>query len=124
MSDEIVIVKGTDTEIPVYFKDENWTAINLVDATVFFTVKEDITMDDPKDDNAIIIKDVTEHTAPLDWLTTIVLTALETSVKAWGYSYDLKIKTSWGLIYCILTGLCTILQSTTQRAEQPEENPA
>lgn len=75
--------------------------VDLTGATVFFTAKTNIT---DTDNNAVLSKEVTSHTTPLEGLTTVSFTAAETAAIGMGTAktirlyYDVQVKYADGTV--------------------------
>lgn len=109
----ITIIKRDDVDLDVVFRDKDDNLIDLTGCTVFFTVKKKTT---DVDLDAIIAKDVTDHTSPTLGETRIPLTKEETNVKVGNYFFDLQIKNASGKILSTEVGICKVTQDVTVRA--------
>ena len=85
----IDLIRGDSREIGVTFKDKDGDAINLTNATVFFTVSRQQNPDN--DDNALITKDVSSHDQPETGRTVIKLTPEDTDVNLGSFWYDVQL---------------------------------
>lgn len=66
------------------------TGRDITGATIYFTVKT-APDSDATDATAVIKKDITTHTTPLDGVSMLALTKTDTAVTAGSYKGDLKI---------------------------------
>lgn len=99
------------------FKNSEWTAIDLTDAVVLFTVKKNVDIDeiDLNDENALLEKEVT-NIQPIDWTFTMTITPTDTiAIWMWTFAYDFKIKRSDQLEYSVQTWIINIDRVVTQR---------
>jgi hypothetical protein len=106
------IIRGDDVTIPVTFSDDAGQAINITGATVFFTVKSDLS---DTDDDAVIAKTITTHSNASQGQTTITLTANDTLIDAGKYYWDLQIKDSAGKITSTLADTLEVKLDVTRR---------
>lgn len=84
------IQKGNPSSLIVTITDDNGNALNLTGRTVFFTVKRKNDYSDD-DEDAVISKEVTEHTDPTNGKTAISLTATQTDVDRGIYKADIRV---------------------------------
>lgn len=91
-----------------------FTGVDLTGATVYFTIKPAYDADQT-DGAAIIKKDVTSHTDPVNGKTVVVLTPTDTSVTPGNYGYDIKLKKSTGEESTVSLGNVTINDTYTLR---------
>jgi hypothetical protein len=106
---DIFIIRGDTTSI-------NFTVagVDLTGATVFFTVKPELT-DDSTDTNAVITKEVTSHSDPTAGETVIELDSTDTDVEPGVYYYDIQIKRASGTILSIPARKLKIWADVTRR---------
>jgi hypothetical protein len=90
MEDILRIQKGNPSSLIVTITDDNGNALNLTGRTVFFTVKRKNDYSDD-DEDAVISKEVTEHTDPTNGKTAISLTATQTDVDRGIYKADIRV---------------------------------
>jgi len=107
--------KGQDWPLQITFKDASKVAIDITDYTIFFTIKKKKYIDDINDDNAAIVKTITDHTTPLEGITDISLSAEETEALKGPYCYDVKYKKANGKKFYIMKGSFSILKNSTRR---------
>ena len=88
--DILHIQKGNPSSLIVTITDDNGNALNLTGRTVFFTVKRKNDYSDD-DEDAVISKEVTEHTDPTNGKTAISLTATQTDVDRGIYKADIRV---------------------------------
>lgn len=108
----IKIIRGDDTTITVTFKDSDGVAIDITGATVFFTVKSDIK---DVDGSALISKDITSHSDPVNGITEVVLTNADTTIDTGTHLWDLQIKYTNGKIQSVNAGKIQVSKDVTQR---------
>lgn len=113
MSEIITIPRGTDYTIPVTLSTGG-VAYNLTGATIFFTAKKykDAAADDSL---AVITKDVTSHTDPVNGISEIILTSTQTDVAEGEYECDVRIKTSTGKVHNTTPKVLKIGRAVTRR---------
>lgn len=113
-TNEIAITRGDTETIAVTFRDENSALINITGYTVFFTVKrkQDISKDDSV---AVIQKDVTSHTDPVNGATEIVLSSSDTAIGEGSYIYDIQTNDGSGNITTVIKGKFTVSNDVTKR---------
>jgi hypothetical protein len=92
------------------FKD-----VDLTGATVYFTVKSDYD-DDETDSTALIKKDITTHTSPLEGKTELILSGVDTNIPAEEYGYEIKLKKANGAKKTIEIGRF-VVKDTYQRRD-------
>ncbi len=109
--DLILRAKNTNT-INLIVRDEALQGVNISGATIFFTVKDNVSQTDA---NAKLKKDVTSHTFPTSGETDITLTATDTDALLGNYIYSIKIKKSDGTIYTLSEGAITFMQEISTR---------
>lgn len=106
--------RGDTTTITVVYT-LNGVAVDLTDATVFFTVKPTLPTDDSDDSAAIITETVTSHSDPTAGTTIIELSAAQMTVNAGNYHYDIQVKDSDDNITTIDVGTFKVLPDVTRR---------
>lgn len=111
MTNKLTIIKGDTASIKCTFTLDG-VAINLNGATVFFTVKENLS--DP-DASAIISKTVTVHDDPTNGITYVDLTSSDTNKTPNEYYWDLKLKQGDGTITSTQYGELVLLDHVTIR---------
>lgn len=104
-------IRGDTFELTISFKDGD-LAQNITGWTIFFTLKNNI---DDADADAVISKDVTQHTSPTAGVTQILLTAAETTDLNGSYYYDIQYKDTIGVIKTFLYGKITFTKDITRR---------
>ncbi len=92
-------IKGDNYNLDVQITDINDIAIDLTGSTVFFTVKRNLEDDDA---SAIINKTITSFASPTTGDVSIVLTSSDCDLLG-TFFYDIKIKTSGGIITSVAT---------------------
>lgn len=109
----ITVIRGDDVALNVAFKDNDGVAIDITGYTVFFTVKDNLNIDN--DAEALISKTITNHTAPLTGQTTINLSNTETNLAEGVYSYDFQTKDGSGKISSTERGVFVVNLDVTRR---------
>lgn len=116
---DLEIIRGDSASIGFTLTDAG-TAVDLTDATVFFTAKPALT-NDVSDNTAVISVEVTDHVdsdgnpSATEGVTTIPLTPTDTNVTPGEYFYDVQIKYSDGTIVSIEPRKMEILADVTRR---------
>jgi hypothetical protein len=109
---KISVIRGDTTNIKLTITDQDATAINLNGAVVFFTVKSDPFA---ADDDALIAKEITSHTTAASGITTVALSATDTTIAAGVYYYDVQVRNSTGTIQSIDQDIFEVKQDITVR---------
>lgn len=111
----IQINRGDAASIPVEITyDSDGTAYNLTGKTVFFTVKR--WEDKRSDDNeAVISKNITSHSAPASGQTTIELLASDTDISPGTYKYDIQVEGADGKPISTITDKFIVYDDVTKR---------
>lgn len=110
---DLQIIRG-DTQTIEFSLEENNIPIDLTGSTVFFTVKSNL---DDTDEQALISKEITVHTAPLLGETEIELTSEDTDIDPGKYYYDIQVKYANDTIASIKYRQLEILADVTRRIE-------
>ncbi len=101
------VYRGDDKTWKITFKDANQNPIDITGATVWFTVKENATDTDPQ---AVIQKQITTHTVPLQGETELILVPADTqNLEATDYEYDMQLVTG-GKVTTFMRGTFNVLQ--------------
>ncbi len=109
----IELIRGDSRDIIVHFKDSNGDDLPLSDGTVFFTVNA---AENPSDDtDAVISKNVTDHTDAAGGVSTISLSASDTNITPGDYYYDVQFKDSSGSVTSSAAGELTVVADITRR---------
>ena len=109
---DLTIVKGDDVLLEVTLVDSDGDPINLTDATVFFTAKRSF---DDSDDDAVIKKDVNNHTDAENGVTTIHITNTESDVDPMYYYYDIQVVDSADSVQTPEKGRLIVKKEVTRR---------
>lgn len=107
----ISIIRGDDVSLEIELL-ENDLPFDLTDSSVFLTVKSDLSDDD---EDALIAKEVTEHTDPENGETAIDLTGEDTDIDPGNYLYDIQIKDAEDKIMSTRHGVFTVISDVTKR---------
>jgi len=103
--------RGDDQVIGLEFT-ENGVPINITNWKVYFTLKKNKS---DSDDDAVIKKDITDHTEPLNGMTQISLTNSETDSLNGIYYYDIQYKDNSANIKTALWGIINFFEDITRR---------
>lgn len=117
MSDDflnLTIIRGDTVSITFTLTDENGDPVNLTGSTVYFTAKKQID-DDAADAKAVISKDVTSHSDPVNGETIINLTSSDTDIDLGIYFYDIQIKDSINNITSLPVKQLKVVEDVTRR---------
>lgn len=90
------------------------TAFNLTGYTAFFTIKN-ISDNSADDSSAILAKNWTTHSDPVNGKTILTATSTEMAIDEGTYKYDIQIKSTVNTITTIIAGEITILEDITKR---------
>lgn len=110
-SKNLQCTRGDDKFFVLTFTDSNGDPIDITGWTVYFTVKSNL---NDSDDDALISKDVTDHTSPTNGITKIHLTSSDTNLVG-TYFYDIQIKRDDDVVLTVLEGNITFKRDVTQR---------
>jgi len=80
--------------------------------TIFFTVKKKVEDDDA---DAVIKKEITTHTDPMNGKTEIPILDTETDPLDGVYFYDVQYKDTLGIIKTVMLGTMSFLKDVTRR---------
>jgi len=107
------LFRGDDYTISLEFT-EGGVAKDITDWTIYFTLKKNL---DDSDDDAVLKKDVTEHSDPTHGKTEIVLTNSDTDALAGVYDYDIQYKdnSTPAIVKTVITGKMTVEKDVTRR---------
>ncbi len=85
--------------------DNNGTPLDITGYTISFTIRKNIPATTVvNDEDAIIAKVITSHTAPTEGKTTIVISRDEMNIDLGNYYYDIQMKTSANKVRTVQTG--------------------
>lgn len=112
MDNTITIIRGDDQALDLTIKNADATAFDLTDCTVYFTVKKRF---HDTDLEAVIKKDVTIHSNPTGGLTTVELTAEDTTIDARKYLWDIQVKDASDKIFSVVSGDFIVKHDVTNR---------
>lgn len=110
MINDIRLVQG-DTYSSLITVIENGSPLDITGATFSFTAKRKLS---DADDDAIISKDWSTHTAPTEGKTLLTLTDDQTDVEEGTYYFDIQFKLG-GTVATILIGKLFIIAQVTRR---------
>jgi len=115
---ESILVKlGNSKNIFFTLTNSEDQAIDLTGATIYFTVKKAIDIEeiDVTDTNALLTKTITDVT-PLEWKFTVSITPTDTeTLWLWDFSYDCKVVRSESSQHSTPVWVLTIAKVVTQR---------
>lgn len=109
--EKIEVIRGDDLTIELALTEEDGTPVNLTGTTVFFTVKKKLA---DSDEDAVISKEVTDHTEPENGVAVISLDNDETDIAAGIYHWDIQILNA-GKISSINYGIFRVIPDVTRR---------
>jgi len=104
-------IKGDTWRFPVALT-RNSVSIDITGYIIFFTVKKYV---EHTDAEAVITKEITEHSDPTNGITAIDLLPTETDIDSGDYVYDIQVKTTADKIYTPVYGVLTIIADKTLR---------
>jgi len=107
------VTQGDDEEYGLTFTKDDGSAYDITNWTVYVTVKRS---HDDSDDDAVISKDITNHTLPTDGETDFTFTASETQNLQGPYVYDIQVKKGDGSITTVVEGTVKFVEGVTTRA--------
>jgi C4-dicarboxylate transporter len=111
---DIEIIRGDTYNMPITFKNDDGSVVNLTGTTIFFTVK-------PKgnsksdDTDAVISKTITVHTDPTAGKSMLVLASSDTAIPNGEYAFDFQLKTLGGDIHSTAKGAFIVQNDITKR---------
>lgn len=109
------LFRGDSREYSLSFTDSEGAKIDITGWKVYFTLKKN---ESDGDSSAQVTKDVTEHEAPTEGRTKIVLVPSDTdSLEPGDYHYDIQVKTANGSILTVAKGRMSIKADITRRAD-------
>jgi hypothetical protein len=114
----LTLIRRDNEDLNITITDKNGTAMSLVDKTVFFTVKKNI---DDTDEDAVIVKEITNHTNAIGGVTKVTLDHDDTNIEARTYYWDLQIVDINGDTLSIPAQTLEITQDITIRTAPLEE---
>jgi hypothetical protein len=94
--------------------NSNGTALNLTGYTAFFTIKN-ISDNSADDSSAILAKNWTTHSDPVNGQTLLTATPAQMTIDEGTYKYDVQIKSPAGDITTVIAGNISILEDITKR---------
>jgi len=103
-----------DTQVyTLTIKDKDGNPIDLTGSTIFFTMKENLTL---PDDSAALQVIVKTHTDPTNGITKITVPATDTSNLKGGYTYfyDFQLVDANSNVKTLLAGKVKVLPDVTQ----------
>ena len=107
------IYQKTSKGIELIFRDKtNGGYKDITGWTIYFTVKESR---NDSDDNAIIKKDITDHSDPINGKSLIELTVLDSNKTPNNYWYDIKYKDTNGGAGILFEGRMKVVKPVTTR---------
>jgi len=112
MAKNLTAYRGDSKILHVVVKTDAGVAIDITGWILFFTVKASKS---DADVDAIIKKDITEHTHADAGLSDIVLTSTDTKVCSGNYFYDIQAKELDGTITTLIDGVFYFKEDVTIR---------
>lgn len=107
------LYRGDSREYVLTFTDSNGDPISITDWKIYFTLKKN---EYDSDEDAVLKKDITEHTSPATGVTKFTIVPADTNEIAPGeYSYDIQAKKKNGDIITVVKGKLKILTDITRR---------
>lgn len=106
------VYRRDDKTFTFYFYDENGSAIDLTDCTLFVTVKQNI---DDTDANAKISGTLTVTAPATAGIATWTLTPSDTQYLAGQYFWDIQLKNSIGKITTVIKDVFEVIPDVTIR---------
>jgi hypothetical protein len=113
--------RGDVFSTPLKFKNNDGTPVDITGSTVYFIVRTSELAtganDTDTDSWVIFKKNITSHTTPLQWETTMDIESIDTASKPIGsYFREIQIKFSnWDVMSCN-TGVFQLLPDLNKRA--------
>lgn len=109
------LFRGDSREYSLVFTDSAGTAIDISGWKVYFTLKKNALKND---DNAPLKKDVTDHEAPTEGKTKIVLAPSDTNTLQPGdYVFDIQVKKPNGDVITVVKGELKLEADVTRRTD-------
>ena len=109
------LFRGDSREYALTFTDKEGAAIDISGWKVYFTLKKNPLIND---DGALLKKDTTDHEAPTEGKTKIVLAPSDTDdLKPGDYVYDIQIKKPSGDVITVVKGTLKIEADVTRRTD-------
>lgn len=96
---------------------QNSVPVNITGYTFYFTVRKQLLNEDSDDSDAIIKKDVTSHSDPVNGETKFVLQEIDTNITPKTYYYDVTFKDTSNKVRTVDVGYFIIEGNTTGRAK-------
>lgn len=109
--DTITVIRGDSASFDITFKDRDGNPINLTNATVFFTVKSNVT---DEEEDALITKDIVDFANVETGVATVVLTPSDIS-SVGEFFYDVQLKDGEGKISSSGVGRFIVNRDITER---------
>lgn len=109
------LYRGDSREYSLVFTDSKGAVIDITGWKVYFTLKQNHLIEDGE---AVIKKDITNHEAPKEGKTKIVLAPSDTdNLKPGNYFYDVQIKKPNGDVVTVVRGSLKIEPDVTRRTD-------
>lgn len=115
MCDTLSIKRGDQFTKEIVFTDNIGEPIDITWCTVYFTIREEGSVWDNDDTNALIQKDVTSHTDAVNGKTSVFLSSTDTDQDIWSYLWEVQIKFPNNDIRSTDTATVNIVQDLTKR---------
>jgi len=91
MANKITVYRGVTYPVTYQHQDTEGSAVSLVGATLYFTVKEEEWDSDAPDASALIKKTITSHTDAAGGISNFTLTDADTYLEPGTYYFDVVI---------------------------------
>lgn len=106
----LAIPRKTSKAFELHFTKDN-TPCNITGWTIYMTVKQKM---EDADDDALIKKDITNHSDPANGITVISLSTADTDLRG-DYPYDIKFKDNYNNAGILFSGRILFRETVTTR---------
>ena len=107
MSRRMEVIRGDDCQFELTFVDIDGDPIDLTGATIYLTVKKNLT---DSDDDAVINKSYSSFSDPTSGVTVIDLSHTDTSIPVRGYYFDIQVEDASNKITSTRSGRFIVYQ--------------
>lgn len=111
---DLTLIRWDDYSIPITLTNADWSAYDLTNCTVYFTIKDIDKIDLPDSESALLKKKITTHTDPTHWKTTLTLSNTDTNITIWEKRFDIQIKTAMWKIHSTMRWTVIIEDDVTK----------